>query len=254
MALFDPNDIPEILERRGLLYGYLAVSAVVGVAVAYLVGWRWLFPVLSGALIYPVFFMCIVAGESRLALGTMLLWCVLMSVLVIGATLLFPQRSQQVILSGGKYVQQEMTPWIAGEVAKEGDIRLFLPDHLLHFAVFVILSLVSGGLFSLVMGAYLLNYMNYYVGWLIGHAAHPWWAVVIGWSPWSVLRVVGYILVAIGLSDIPVSRLFHRPVDRRVIKCYAVTGCSLAVLDIICKSLLAPVWASLLREVLGGRV
>ena len=67
----------------------------------------------------------------------------------VGLTLLWPQAMESAVWRGEAY-RDEMFGWIRTGAGVEGDIRQFLPVHLMHLGLFCLLSLVSGGLFGLV--------------------------------------------------------------------------------------------------------
>ncbi len=93
-----------------------------------------------------------------------------------------------------------MFHWIRTGEGAEGSLQLFLPIHLREYALFSLLSLLTFGSAALILGTYLLNYMNFYVGQLVYQSSHPWLAALVGWPPWSMLRVVGYIATGLALT------------------------------------------------------
>ena len=56
-----------------------------------------------------------------------------------------------------------MFAWIRTGAGSEGSPRLFVPQHALHLAAFVALSLATASALSITMGAALMNYMDFYV-------------------------------------------------------------------------------------------
>ena len=61
------------------------------------------------------------------------------------------------------------------------------------------LGLVTAGTVSLVMGAALMNYMGFYVGDLLHRCAgapEHGLAMLIAWNPWSIVRVIAFVILA----------------------------------------------------------
>jgi hypothetical protein len=180
----------------------------------------------------------------------MIWWAICLSVAATAATAAWPERASQVIWKGAEY-SAEMHGWILTGEGAEGTPSIYLPQHALHFAVFCAACLATAGLAGLYMGAALLNYMNYYVADLAAGAASPAQAAALGWPPWAMLRVLGFILVSIPLSAVLLSRIrgYRRPQSCRYLG-YYVWGVSLVVLDAALKAVLAPHWRQLLHKTL----
>ena len=62
-------------------------------------------------------------------------------------------QARAAILNGAKY-QTEMFHWIKTGAGAEGNPVQFVPQHLIHFIIFCVLSAISAGLLSLLMGAF----------------------------------------------------------------------------------------------------
>jgi len=119
----------------------------------------------------------------------------------------------------------------------------------------VVLSAVSLGVAALLLGAFLLGYMNGYVGWVVAHAdpkTGPLAAAFLAWPPWPMMRVVSFIFAGTGAALWGVSRLYDRNGPRVPVR--RLFGASLAFLaaDIMLKFWLAPGWRLLLRSLLGS--
>src|SRR5260370_41101390 len=88
-----------------------------------------------------------------------------------------------------------MFGWIAPGVAAENVWGLFLPVHLEHLGLFLLLTWASGGYLGLAMGAALVGWMSYFVGSFAVASGHPVLGAVAAWVPWSVLRVFAFVLL-----------------------------------------------------------
>jgi hypothetical protein len=144
-----------------------------------------------------------------------------------------------------------MMKWIRTGIGPEGTPSLFLPQHALHFLVFCVACLATAGLGGLVMGAALLNYMNYYVALLIIEASNPPLAACLAWPPWAILRVIGFILASVPLSACLLRRFRSREGGPKILYWrYFLWGVGLVIGDIILKAVLAPYWRLFLVETL----
>jgi hypothetical protein len=133
----------------------------------------------------------------------------------------------------------------------EGDIRAFLPQHVLHGVAFSVLAIATAAVLAMPLGAYLMNYMAYYVGALAAASAHPWKAIVLAWVPWAIVRVMSFVTLGVVLSGSVLSRVAQFPyrlADQR--RWIGLAACGL-LLDIVMKWLLAPWWRHLLRAAAG---
>src|SRR5262245_64965968 len=103
------------------------------------------------------------AGRRGRAIGLMILWAACLAASCVAFTLLRPQRAAAVTLNGPAY-KEEMPAGLSTGMGRESSPAQFIPQHLLHAAIFCALALATAGTAALVMGAVLLHYMSYYVG------------------------------------------------------------------------------------------
>jgi uncharacterized membrane protein len=238
----------------------LVFSLLIGVFLttiaSFVFGNPWLMLILNAMVIYPVFLQKINRQSYRKALLLVLLWAVFQSIAVIITTLKTPEQAATVIFRGVSYTD-EMIHWIRTGEGAEGSLRLFLPIHVKYYGAFSLLSFLTLGWASLLLGTYLLNYMNYYVAQLIAMSAKPWLAVLIGWPIWSILRVIGFICTGIALTALGLTIIrniqhkkerwkwdFPRP--------FLLAGIGFVIADIIVKALIAPIWQKMLFHALMG--
>ena len=157
---------PALSFRRDLL------MLVGGVPVAYVLGlWagsmgigaaRWLLPLLLAAPAIHGLWRYLGEGRRSEAVRLMLGWAAALAVFGPIAMAVAPGAAEAAVFRGAAY-GDEMMAWLATGEGAEGDIRLFLPTHLQRLAIFVPLSLVSGGALGLLMGAVMLNFMDFFV-------------------------------------------------------------------------------------------
>jgi len=141
----------------------------------------------------------------------------------------------------------EMHAWLETGQGRESDPSRFVPQHLLHAAAFVALSLLTASTVSVVFGAALMNYMAYYVAEVVRLTpSHPVEAALLGWHPWSVVRIVSFVILGVVLAEPLLRRLTGAPRQKssRVFLGLALAG---LLIDVCLKAALAPHWAAVLR-------
>jgi hypothetical protein len=167
---------------------------------------------------------------------------------VILLVLWWPEAARDGILHGEAY-RQEMLGWVRTGVAPENSPRLFIPQHLLHLGVFLLLTWASGGYLGLVLGAFLVTYMSYFVGSYAAASGHPLLGSLLAWVPWSVVRVCAFVLLG-ALFSRPLLARRVWPFERWEVRLMALAFAGLLV-DILVKSFFAPSYGLFLRQ-LGG--
>jgi hypothetical protein len=216
-------------------------------------GGGWALIALAPLTLYPSFSRKVRAGDYFGAWQLGLLWALLLSAGVILLTIWWPAAARAGIVHGEPY-RLEMFRWIATGEAPENDWHRFLPVHLAHFAVFVVLTWASGGYLGLALGAFLVAYMSYFVGAYAAASGHPFLGAVAAWVPWSVLRVLAFVLFG---------ALFSRPLlTRRLwpfgrdefLHEHRLMGLALSgiVADLVLKALFAPAYGLFLRQMARG--
>ena len=223
---------------------------------SFVIAIAWLTPILGAAVAYPIFLQLVHRKQYGRTAVVMLLWAILQSLAVGIATIGFPETAAETILSGPRYAT-EMLHWIQTGEGAEGALRLFLPLRLRNYLIFCGLCCLSVSSTALLFGTWQLNYMNFYVAELVRASVHPWVAVLVGWPPWSVLRVTGFILTGIALAVVGlngIARLRKQPVRQSFPTPYLWMGMGLVMADIVVKTALAPTWQQVLRYALLGEV
>lgn len=213
-----------------------------------------LLPALATSAVYPVMAILLLRGRRGSAALATLLWAASLSVSVIAFTRRDPVSMERAVLNGSAY-REEMFSYIRSGIGRESDPARFVPEHALHLLVFSLLSVCTGGLLGIALGAVLVGYMSFYVGSLAAVGGAPGTAFLLGWPPWAILRVAAFVLVGLCLAEpllFAVSRrLGHLPAPpaapRRV---WYLVAAALLLSDLVLKFLLAPAWAGILRPCL----
>jgi len=225
-----------------------AVSCPLGLAI----GHPWLLPALNALPAYLVLVHRLRKGERGGAVRAMLWWAAAVAIVGTIAMALWPSPVDGVVWNGPAY-ETGMLAWVRTGQGAEGNIRLFLPGQLVQLAAFVLLSLLTAGALSVLMGAVILNFLSFYAASLV-RAGVPEWAVVpFGWPPWVVARIAALCILGVVLAEPLLFRVF--PSARQNLKVvgrmpYYVAAISSVLADWFLRAAFAPLWAKWLRGLL----
>jgi hypothetical protein len=189
-------------------------------------------------------------GDLRLAVARMLLWALTMGVCAMLLSYSRPSATDTLFLRAESY-RVEMFEWVLTGRGAESTPSRFIPQQLGQAAIFCGLTLATGGALSMPMGAVLMNYMGHYVGTLAARSARPALTLLLGWHPWSVVRIISFVILGVVLSVPLLSRVTRITIDRQSARRLIIAACAGLVVDIVMKALLAPAWQRLLLRVLG---
>lgn len=230
----------------------LALMVVLAATVSYPLGLAlgvpWMLPVLNAAPAYAAMVALLLRGELRRAVVVMLVWAAALAVAGTVTFALWPHPPGALVLNGPAY-RDEMFAWIRTGVGREGSPRLFVPQHAIHLASFVALSLVTASALSIAMGAVLMNYMGFYVASLARAGAPPWAVVLLGWQPWAIARVAAFSTLGVVLARPLLRRLRPDAAPTPSPRPWLYAAGALLLADVVLKACLAPVWGRWLRSV-----
>jgi len=208
-------------------------------------GGQWALPLAAPLTLWFAFRQRVREGDYYRAWILGIVWAFLLSLGVIVLVLWLPEAARAGILHGETY-RQEMFGWIATGAGPENDPAAFIPQHLLHLAVFIVLAWVSGGYLGLVLGAFLVAYMSYFVGSYAAASGHAVLGSLAAWVPWSVLRVCAFVLLGTLFSrPLLAGRIW--PFGRREYRLMALAASGILA-DIVIKALCAPSYGLFLRQ------
>lgn len=231
--------------------GLLIVAATVS---SYALGWAIgipvLVPILNTLASYPFMVLALKRGDLRLAVGRMLIWALSMGVAATLLSYARPAQTGRLFLRAQGY-RTEMFNWVLTGVGPESTPSQFIPQQIGHAALFAGAALASGGALAMPMGAVLMNYMGHYVGTLAETSAHPGRTLLLAWHPWAVIRVISFVVIGVVLSAPLLSRIVKCTVDWTAARPLLVWACVGLVVDVVLKTLLAPVWHRLLLGAVG---
>ena len=221
---------------------------------SYGIGWAVgvpaLLPILNTLASFPFMVSALRRGDLHAAVGRMLLWALTLGVAATVLSFAYPVDTESLFLRSGDY-RREMFTWVLTGRGAESTPSIFIPQQAGHAALFSGLTLASGGVLGMPMGAALMNYMGHYVGTLAAMSRRPALLMLLGWHPWAVVRVISFVVLGVVLSAPLLSRVFRFRVDWPAARRLAAwAGCGL-IADIALKALLAPAWQRLLIRMLG---
>jgi len=208
----------------------------------------WALPLVAPLTLYAGFARRVRERRYGAAWSLAMLWAALLSVGVIALVLARPALAARGILHGSAY-RAEMFQWITTGTGKESSPERFIPEHVLHLGAFLLLTLASAGYLGLVLGALLMAYMSYFVGSFAAASSQPFVGALAAWVPWSVVRVMAFVLFGALLAR-PLLVRQAWPFGRREGWLFGLAFAGIAI-DILLKVLIAPTWGNLLRDLMA---
>jgi hypothetical protein len=228
---------------------FLIITTVLGTVTGFLINSKILLPILVSLSGYLFMIYLVKSQRRREAVIYMLLWAFILGVVMTIACYIFPQKSADLIINGTKY-NNEMFSWIKTGVGREGTPSQFIPQHLLHLSLFVILSIVTMSSVSILFGAILMNYMSFYVAQLMLAAPNKLIMFILGWHFWSLFRITGFVILGVVLSEILARKVFKYKWKFTDIKNYILIVTILIFADIVSKTIFAPSIGRLVKSIL----
>ena len=230
----------------------LALAVVLATVLSYplglILGGGLLLPVLNTAAAYAAMVVLLRRGARRQAVILMLVWAATLAVAATTTFAAWPGPPDERVVNGPAY-RDEMFHWVRTGEGREGRPAEFIPQHVLHLAAFVALSLATASAGSMVLGAALMNYMAFYVASLHRAGAGTATVVLFGWQPWALCRVAAFVVLGVVLAEPLLARLKPYPyAGLRSARRYVAWAAAGIAADWILKAALAARW----REALAA--
>jgi hypothetical protein len=228
----------------------LALVVVLATVLSYplglLLGGGILLPILNTAAAYAAMAVLLRRGERRRAVVLMLGWAATLAVCATVTFAVWGSDPAPLVVNGPRY-RDEIFHWIRTGEGREGRPAEFIPQHVLHLAGFVTLSLATASAASMTLGAALMNYMGYYVASLSRAGLPAGTVLLFGWQPWAICRVAAFVVLGVVLAEPLLSRLRRYPYPGiRAARAYLIAAAAGIAADWILKALLAPHWRAAL--------
>jgi hypothetical protein len=220
----------------------VVVATVVSYPLGLVLGGGVLLPVLNTAAAYVAMVVLLRRGERRQAVALMLAWAATLAVSATVTFAVWPSAPDALVRNGPQY-RDEMFHWIRTGEGRESRPAEFIPQHVLHLAGFVALSLATASAASMALGAALMNYMGFYVASLSRAGATTRAVLIFGWQPWAICRVAAFVVLGVVLAEPLLARLRPYPyAGLRAARPYLIAAASGIAADWILKALLAGQW------------
>jgi len=229
----------------------IVAVTIASYALAWLIGVPALVPFLNAAPAWWLMARALRRGQVNRAIAVMLVWAATLAVCATTMSAFgWTQRGGGELFLQSDYKRQ-MISWVQTGIGPESDPSTFVPRHLAYATVFTAAAVATGGILAMPMGAVLMNSMGDYVGTLAARGAHPVPLVVLGWHPWALLRIAGFVILGVVLSGVGLSRVWAFEYSLSSQRRWLTIGVALLGIDIALKWMLAPAWSRLLRGLAG---
>jgi hypothetical protein len=189
-------------------------------------------------------------GERGRAVRLVLLWAAALALFGTLSFRLWPDRAAATVVNGLGY-RDQMFLWVRTGVGQENHPSQYLPLHLRDLGAFLVLSFLSASLLSILMGALLMNYMDFYVASLSRAGVPALQVLLFGWQPYALCRVAAFAILGAVCAEPLLSRL--RPYPYRGLsesRPYILAASLLILADWLVKAAIAPTWGLHLRAYL----
>jgi hypothetical protein len=233
------------------LVGGTLLATVISYPLGLALGGGILLPVLNTAAAYAAMVVLLRRGARGPAVALMLAWAATLAVTATTTFAAWPDAPGARVVNGPAY-RDEMFHWIRTGEGREGRPAEFIPQHLLHLAAFVALSLATASAASMVLGAALMNYMAFYVASLHRAGVPLETMVLFGWQPWALSRVAAFVVLGVVLAEPLLARLAPYPfAGLSSARRYLAWGAAGIAADWILKAALAARWREVLSAAMG---
>jgi hypothetical protein len=250
----DQPDVPaENVLDDWVVYPTMAVGILATTFFPILLGQRICLPLLSAAVLIPMFLWALRQGRPRKAITLALFWAVVQSVSVVVASLLFEDTASRAVQGGLEY-RSAWLAWSEGGPLVSLAPSLAYGRQVIELALYALAMALTGGVGGLLLLTVALDRFNFTVASLLSIAQSPVMAAVAAWPLWMIVRLVGYLIVGAVLAE-PVANLDLRPAYLaawlKVRKRLLLIGLGIILLGVVLQVLLAPFYQMILQNALG---
>jgi hypothetical protein len=251
------DDQPEYPDEKVLddwiVYPSMAVGILVTTFFPIMLGQQVCLPLLSAAVLIPMFLWALRQGRPRKAVALALFWVVVQSLSVIVASLLFADSAARAVQGGLEY-RTDWVQWIEGGSPVQMAPALAYARQLIDLMLYAVAMALTGGVGGLLLLTVALNRFSYTVASLLAAAHNPVLLAVVAWPLWMIVRLVGYLIVGATLAE-PIANFDLRPAYLatwlQARKRLLLAGLGIILLGVILQALLSPLYQTILQKALG---
>jgi hypothetical protein len=235
-----------------IVYPSMAAGILVTTFFPILLAQQICLPLLSTAVLIPMFLWALRRGRPHKAVTLALFWVVVQSLSVVVASLLFSDTAARAVLGGLDY-RTAWLHWIEGGPPVQIAPALDYGRQLIDLAVYAAAMALTGGVAGLLLLTLALDRFNFTVASLLAAAQNPVLLAVAAWPLWMIARLIGFLILGAALAE-PIANLDLRPaylsawLQRR--KRMLLAGLGIILLAIVLQALLSPLYQMILRNAL----
>jgi hypothetical protein len=236
-----------------VVYPSMAFGILVTTALPIFLGQRICLPVLSAAVLIPMFIWALRLGRPAKAIQLGLFWAVVQSAVVVVVSILLSENASRAV-AGGLDFRSDWLAWIASGAQVGHTPAMALGRASLELIVYGVAMAATGSVAGLIGLAVAMDAFNFGAATLLAEAVRPVLALLGAWPVWVIARLAGALVVGAVLAE-PVANFNLRPAflaiwwrDRKRL---LVIGLGLLALSLVLQLLLAPLYRMLLQAALG---
>lgn len=236
-----------------VVYPAMALGILATTFFPILLGQQLCLPLLSAAVVIPMFLWALRQGRPGKAITLALFWAALQSLSVIAASWLFEESAWRAVQGGLEY-RSAWLQWIAGGPPVAMAPALDVARQGIDLLLYALASALTGGVGGLLLLTLALDRFNFTVASLLAAAQQPALALIAAWPLWLIVRLVGYIILGAFLAE-PLANIDLWPISfptwLRARWRLLLLGLGVILLSVLLQLLLAPLYQTILRAAIG---
>lgn len=201
-------------------------------------------PVLIAAALAPFFYAAMKRGDLRNAFNFAYRWGVFLYVCVCVLAVFLPDRTAESFPLAGRCIGA-VAAWVSGA---ETSVPFGPVPLAVGIAGIALVSLLSGGMGAIVIGAGVLGCAACTFAFLVRHGENILQMAAIGNLPWIIAFCAAGLFLLIPTALPFYRKLLGSPPAARYARTYAIIGASLALAGIACALLFGGAWQQLLHN------
>jgi len=236
-----------------IVYPSMALGIVITTFLPVMLGQQLCLPLLSAAVLIPMFLWALRQGRPRKAVALALFWVVVQSLSVIAASLLFADTAALAVHGGLEY-RTAWLAWSEGGPPVQMAPALDYGRQVVDLALYAVAMALTGGVGGILLLTVALDRFNFTVASLLAGAQNPVLLAIAAWPLWMIVRLVGYLVVGAVLAE-PVANMDLRPAYLaawlQARKRLLLAGLGAILLGIVLQALLTPLYQTILQNAIG---